>query len=172
MYFKSCCFLMGTLALVSGCSSAPPPQVVVQPAKPEVVKMANQLQTAGMQVIQQGDRLTIVIPTDLYFEPMSATVKDNQQTNLRQMAKFVKNFTEPYPHSVIRVTGYTDQVYSQIAQLKLSQNYASAISSYLFDAGINPQRIATQARGSNEPVAAQTPAASLALNRRVVVQVN
>lgn len=170
---KKSCLLFSTLVLLSGCAASPPPPVsttVIE--KPAVKRQVSQLETAGMQIIQQGDRLTIIIPTDVYFEPRTTSIKDEQKANLVKMALFVKNFTDSYPNSVVRVTGYTDHVFSQRNQLELSQSYASAVSSYLFNAGIEPRRIATQSRGNNEPIAAETPPSSSALNRRVVVQVN
>lgn len=165
--------LIGALVLLSGCSSAPPPAPSAANALPPPLKrQVSQIETAGIQVIQQGDRLTMIISTDSYFDPMSTTVKDERQTDLREMAKFAKSFADTYPNSVIKVTGYTDKVFSHRTQLELSQSYADAVSAYIFNAGADPRRIATQGRGSNEPIAGEYEPTSAALNRRVVVQVN
>ncbi|GEM_PF-7000950 len=169
MLIKKSGILIGVLSLLTGCSQAAPPPII---AAPSIQHLAAQLETAGMQVIQQADRLIIIIPTDSYFEPLTTTIKEKRQPALRQMAHFVKNFANKYPNSVIRVTGYTDQVFSTNTQLKLSQSYADTISAYIFDAGIAPRRIATQGRGSNEPIAGQSQPGSAALNRRVVIQIN
>ncbi len=168
---KKPCLLISVLALLSGCASAPPtppPAPVVVKKSPLIQHQVSQIETAGIQVIQQGDRLTMVIPTDQYFEPMTTSVAEGQQKNLQHMAIFVKNFADHYPNSVIRVTGYTDQVFSHKAQLELSQSYASVVSSYLFNTGIDPRRIATQGRGSNEPVAGESTPSRATMNRRVV----
>lgn len=157
--------LLGAALMLSGCSLQPS-------AQPVITTQASQIKTTGIDVIQQGDRLTMVVPTDIYFDPMTSTVKEEKQKNLQQMAKFVKNFADTYPNSVIRVTGYTDRVFSSRTQLQLSQNYADAVSAYIFNAGVDSKRIATQGRGSNEPVAGEFEPSSAALNRRVVVQVN
>jgi outer membrane protein OmpA-like peptidoglycan-associated protein len=159
-----------TLLILSGCASTPPPLPAPEPAvlKGQVTVMRN----AGIQMLEQGDRLTMIIPTDAFFDPGTTTVKESQQKSLQQMALFTKNFAGSYPNSIIRVTGYTDQVMSQKTQLELSQNYASAVSAYLFNAGIEPRRIATEGRGSREPIADQSNARSASMNRRVVIQVN
>ena len=162
-------WLAGALILLSGCSTTPPPLPIPQNT---LNGQVHQMQHAGIQMIQQGDRLMMIIPTDEYFEPGTATVKESQQSNLRQMALFTKNFADTYPNSVIRVIGYTDQVLSQKAQLDLSQSYAEAVSAYIFNSGVDRRRIATEGRGSREPVAEQSTPRSATLNRRVVVQVN
>lgn len=171
MVQKRSWLMLGLLSSLVGCASQPPPPS--SPSQPPVYKrQVSQMKTVGIQVIQHGDRLMLVIPTDLYFEPKSTTVREERQTDLQEMAKFTKYFADTYPNTIIRVTGYTDRVYSHQTQLALSQSYAEAVSAYLFNAGINPTRIATQGRGSNEPVAEEHAPKSAALNRRVVIQVN
>jgi outer membrane protein OmpA-like peptidoglycan-associated protein len=162
-------WLAGALILLSGCSTPPPPLPIPQTT---LRGQVNQMQIAGIQMIEQGDRLMMIIPTDKYFEPGTATVKESQQQNLRHMALFTKQFADAYPNSVIRVIGYTDQVLNQKAQLDLSRSYAEAVSAYIFNAGVDRRRIATEGRGSKEPVAEQAAPRSATLNRRVVVQVN
>ncbi len=167
---------LGALVILNGCSMPsnpnPPPPPRTTAMFKAVTRNASQIKTAGIDVIQQGDRLTIIIPTDRFFEPMTTTIIEERQGDLRQMAVFVKNFANRYPNAIVRVTGYTDQVFGQATQYKLAQSYASTISAYLIDAGIAPFRIATQSRASNEPIAQEVPPSSAALNRRVVIQVN
>lgn len=161
---------LALFGFLGGCSSPPPPPP--PPAPPPIKHQVNQMETVGIQMIQHGDRLIMIIPTDRYFEPMSSTVIREQRINLQQMASFVKNFVTNYPKSVVRVTGYSDRVFDQRTQLQLSQNYAEAIAVYIFNAGISESRIAIQSRGSNEPIAGEYAPKSMAYNRRVVVQVN
>lgn len=160
----------GALLLLSGCSSEPNELPKPQPLYLE--GQIQQIQTAGIQIIQQGDRIILIIPTDLYFEPGTAKVKESRQKTLQDVAIFVKKSAGDYPNSVIRVIGYTDQVLGIKSQQELSQSYAEAISAYLFNAGVNPKRIAIEGRGSREPVAGQTSPRSATQNRRVMIQVN
>jgi outer membrane protein OmpA-like peptidoglycan-associated protein len=162
-------WLAGALILLSGCSTSPSPLPIPQAT---LQGQVTQMRAIGIQMIQQGDRLMLIIPTDVYFEPGTATVKESQQQNLRQMALCTKKFADAFPNSIIRVIGYTDQVLNQKTQLVLSQSYAEAVSAYLFNAGVDRRRIATEGRGSREPVAEQAAPRSATLNRRVVVQVN
>jgi outer membrane protein OmpA-like peptidoglycan-associated protein len=169
---KKYVLLLGVLLLLDGCAAPQPPKPAEVMETPKVQRLASQIKTAGIQIIQQSDKLTVIIPTDSYFEPGTAKIKEEQQSNLQAMAVFVKSFSSSFPNSAIRVTGYTDTVLTLRTQLTLSQNYAEAISAYLFNAGIEPRLIATQGRGSNEPIAELYGPHSAALNRRVVIQIN
>jgi outer membrane protein OmpA-like peptidoglycan-associated protein len=156
---------LSVLMMLTGCASNPP-------QAPESIRQVAQIETTGVKLIQQGDRLMVIIPTDYYFEPQSARVNPDHEKGLTAIAKFVKNFADQYPNSAIRVTGYTDNVFDQTTQVKLSQAYAETIGSYLFNAGIPLKRLALQGRGSNEPIASESEPSSKAMNRRVIVQVN
>ena len=89
--------LFCTLISLAGCSTQP--ENTTPPPETTVIKfqrIASQIQSAGIQIIQQGDRLILIIPTDLYFEPATANVKEERKANLQEMAVFVKNFAEKY----------------------------------------------------------------------------
>lgn len=167
--YKNILLLTGLCFTMTACVQDPPPP---PPPKPILQGQVQQLEMAGMQMIQQADRLIIIIPTDTFFAAGTTTVKEEKQSTLRNMAQFVKNYSSNYPHSVVKVSAYTDRVLSHKNQLQLSQSYAEAVAAYLFNTGINPKRLAVQGRGSSEPIAAEYEPASAAINRRVVVQVN
>ncbi len=166
--------LFSLTLVIAGCSSSPETIQTVQPNKlsPEQVRQVAQLETIGMKLLQQGDRLTVIIPTDYYFESQSTTVDPDHEKGLIAVAQFVKNFANQYPNSVIRVTGYTDKVMSPADQIKFSQKYAESIGAFLFNAGIPKQRLAILGRGSSEPIANESQPGSMAMNRRVVIRVN
>lgn len=166
---KNVLFLSSLCFTLSACVEDPPPP---PPPKPVLPGQVQQLNMSGVQMIQQADRLTLIISTDTFFVAGTTTVKEDKQILLRNMAQFVKKYSSAYPNSVIKVSGYTDRVLSHKNQLQLSQSYAEAVASYLFNAGINPKRLAVQGRGAYEPIAGEYEPASAAINRRVVVQVN
>jgi type VI secretion system protein ImpK len=168
MYKKT--ILLGCLGFcLTACVEEPP---APPPPPPKLQGQVQQFNLAGVQAIQQADRLTIIISTDNYFVAGTTRVKEEKEESLRNVAQFVKKFSGNYPHSVIKVTGFTDRVFSHKNQLQLSQSYAEAVAAYLFNTGVNPKRIAVQGRGANEPIAGEYEPTSAALNRRVVIQVN
>lgn len=167
--YKKALFLLSICFPMTACVEDPPPP----PApKPILQGQVQQLDISGVKMIQQADRLILIISTDSFFVPGTTTVKEEKQADLRNMAQFVKKYSSNYPHSVIKVSGYTDRLLSHKNQLQLSQSYAEAVTAYLFNTGINPKRLAVQGRGSYEPIAGEYEPTSAAINRRVVVQVN
>ncbi len=88
------------------------------------------------------------------------------------MADLVRHYADRYPNAAIRITGYTDQVFNDQTQLKLSQSYAEVIASYIWSTGIDRKRLIVQGRGSSDRIASEIEPTSNALNRRVVVQIN
>jgi outer membrane protein OmpA-like peptidoglycan-associated protein len=167
--YKNTLLLAGVCFMLSSCVEAPPSQ----PAPPaKLPGQVHQYNIAGIQMVQQADRLIVTISTDVYFVAGTTTVKEERRIDLRNVSEFIKSFSKNYPHSVIKVTGYTDRIFAHKTQLQVSQNYAEAIAAYLFNAGINPKRIAVQGRGASEPIAGEYEPSSAALNRRVVVQIN
>jgi outer membrane protein OmpA-like peptidoglycan-associated protein len=166
---KNAILLAGICFMLASCVEEPPP---APPPPPALKGQVQQIKLAGVQMIQQADRLSVIISTDVYFVAGTTRVKTEKQSSLRNVAEFVQNFANHYPDSVIKVTGYTDRVFAHKTQLQISQNYAEAIAAYLFNTGINPKRIAVQGRGASEPIAGEYEPSSSALNRRVVVQVN
>lgn len=161
-----------TALLAVGCSSTPPSAPAGAKLSPAEVRQVAQLETTGVKLIQQGDRLIVIIPTDFYFEPQSTKTNPDREQYLIAIAQFVKNFANRFPNTVIKVTGYTDKVMSPADQVLFSQKYAEAIGSFLFNAGIPSQRLAIVGRGSSEPIANEEQPSSMAINRRVVIRVN
>ncbi len=166
---KNLILLAGVCFMLISCVEEPPS---APPPPPPLKGQVHQLTMAGVQMIQQADRLIVTISTDVYFIAGTTQVKSEQQSNLHAITEFIQNFADHYPDSVIKVTGYTDRVFAHKTQLQTSQNYAEAVAAYLFSAGINPKRIAVQGRGASEPIAGEYEPSSAALNRRVVVRVN
>lgn len=73
--------------------------------------------------------------------------------------------------SRIRVTGYTDSTGDAAANRQLSQERADAVRTALVQDGIAANRVETDGRGSDSPLAPNDTDASRAENRRVEVQV-
>lgn len=71
----------------------------------------------------------------------------------------------------INLVGHTDSTGSDKINIPLSQARADAAKAYLVTKGIDQSRIATDGRGSSEPVATNKTKAGKALNRRVEVTV-
>ncbi len=88
---------------------------------------------------------------------------------LKAVIDDVKNFAETYPEAFIHVSGYTDSVGSEAANLSLSTKRARRVATALKNAGIDPARITYEGYGESNPVADNETAEGRELNRRVSV---
>jgi len=74
---------------------------------------------------------------------------------------------EDRTYKQVTVTGHTDSVGNDAANLTLSKRRAEAVAGYLKAHGLNAQTVSVSGRGSADPVASNATAEGRASNRRV-----
>jgi outer membrane protein OmpA-like peptidoglycan-associated protein len=123
-------------------------------------------QGTGVEVQKTADnRLKVMIPGDLSFDPGRADIKPNFRPVLDQFASsLVQN-----PASVIQIIGHTDASGNDAANVQLSRERANATRDYLASRGVTANRMMTDGRGEREPVASNDTEAGRARNRRVEI---
>jgi outer membrane protein OmpA-like peptidoglycan-associated protein len=82
------------------------------------------------------------------------------------LARALKTFLEN-PTIEVEIRGYTDNVGDAKKNLKLSQNRANAVKSWLVKRGVPATRITSKGYGSADPVAPNTTSEGRAQNRRI-----
>lgn len=145
--------------------SAPP---TYHPLTAKEKKLVKALQARGVQVIKQGDRLTMILPADRFFRKATSDVKHNKKPTMRRVARFVKLYSRRFDHPVIWVNGYSDTVFARSARRSLSQAYAQVVTSYLWAFGVPKNIIRTHGYGAGRPIADRSPTGA-AYNRRVEI---
>jgi outer membrane protein OmpA-like peptidoglycan-associated protein len=123
-------------------------------------------QGTGVQVQKTPDnRLQVVIPGDISFDPGRADIKPDFRPVLDRFAQsLVQN-----PETVVQIIGHTDATGNDAANLQLSRERANATRDYLASRGVNASRMMTDGRGEREPVASNDTDAGRARNRRVEI---
>ena len=123
-------------------------------------------QGTGVEVQKTADnRLKVMIPGDISFDPGRADIKPNFRPVLDQFAQsLVQN-----PGSVIQIIGHTDATGNDAANVQLSRDRANATRDYLASRGVTTNRIITDGRGEREPVASNDTDTGRARNRRVEI---
>ena len=123
-------------------------------------------QGTGVEVQKtQDNRLKVMIPGDISFDPGRADIKPNFRPVLDQFAQsLVQN-----PATVIQIIGHTDATGNDAANIQLSRDRANATRDYLASRGVTTNRITTDGRGEREPVASNDTEAGRARNRRVEI---
>lgn len=121
-------------------------------------------QGTGVEVRQtQDNRLQVVIPGDISFDAGRADIKPSLRPVLDQ---FAQSLTQN-PGTTVHIIGHTDSTGSDALNLNLSRDRANSVRDYLVARGVAANRIATDGRGSREPVASNDTDAGRARNRRV-----
>lgn len=132
-YIKTLILLSAVLAL-SACA----PKVHYKPApNPTLAEIRDtyiqELRDSGVQVIQLGETLRFVVPSDGVFNPGSANLIDNFRPTLKMLAHLMRT----YDKVNVKVAAYTDNSETINHQQALTTRQAQVIASYLWAHGVD-----------------------------------
>ena len=135
----------GTKVDGSGC-----PLPVAKPAETKVY------------VTEEDRRVVNEAVKNLEFDFGKATIREHSFASLDQLAQLLVN-----KKFNLKLAGYTDNVGSVKANLKLSRDRAEAIKTYLVSKGADESLIHSEGYGKSNPIATNRTAAGRQQNRRV-----
>lgn len=144
--------------LLGACASTPPPEPEPAPAP-----------APRTQVERLG--------ADGLFAFGKSSVRDIGPEGRAELDALAARLGEGRPLEVVHVIGHSDRIGNPQANLRLSNQRAEAVRSYLVERGVPAERITAVGRGDVEPLvscddtARQALVACLAPNRRVEVRV-
>lgn len=122
----------------------------------------------GVAVSQTTDnRLKLDIPSDVSFDVGRSAIKPNFAPILNQFATSLNQ----NPVTTVTIIGHTDNTGSDAINNPLSIDRADSARDYLVSRGVARTRIATDGRGSREPVADNASQQGRDKNRRVEIYV-
>lgn len=122
----------------------------------------------GVAVSQTPDnRLKLDIPSDVSFDVGRAAIKPNFAPVLNHFATSLNQ----NPVTTVTIIGHTDSTGSDAINNPLSVDRANAARDYLVSRGVARTRIATDGRGSREPIADNNTQQGRDKNRRVEIYV-
>ncbi len=163
---------------------APPP--VVEKAKPEQKTVAKKEDTPAPPVEtpkapekKEPEKAKVAVIADDYFKGVEVgkAIKlenvyfDQSQPVLKpqsfgELDKLV-SLLKQNPKVAIEIIGHTDNVGDPRMNLYLSELRAKAVSNYLFNKGISPNRLVSTGKGQQQPIAANDTEENRQKNRRV-----
>ncbi|WP_293870868.1 OmpA family protein [Flavobacterium sp.] len=129
-------------------------------------KQAREIQTAlpGVQVERVGEGIKLVLGENaVRFDTNKSTLTAAAKANLD---KLVSVFNQ-YPDTNIQIYGYTDNTGSAEYNLKLSDQRAASVKSYLSGKGLASSRFVTTGIGVADPIATNDSPEGRSQNRRV-----
>lgn len=135
----------------------------------EIVK---DVENGDIQVVNEGHRITLIIPTDKYFVFHNSKELDKSHLNDLKYKQLedIANLLECFPRARFNIAGFTDNIGSYEYKRRQSKQWAQAILGYLWAKGISRDRLYAQGYGDQYPIANDALVHGSAMNRRVEIQ--
>lgn len=132
------------------------------PSAPEYGTLENRFQ-AFIISDRAPDTTTWFDFDQLRFDTGSAALQPQSNEQLRSIAAILK----AHPNAHVKIAGYTDNVGSANANMKLSEARATNVRNELVGMGVAAECLATEGYGEANPVGDNSTEAGRALNRRI-----
>jgi len=141
-----------------------------QQAEQQQAALRQQLLQQFNEILQTQDtaRGLIVNMSDVLFDTGRYTLKPGAREKLAKVAGIILS----HPGLKIEVEGHTDSVGGDEYNMRLSENRAIAVRSYLAGQSISPDKVTARGFGKTLPVADNATAAGRQMNRRVELVVS
>lgn len=131
-------------------------------------KIIAQLPKEHIQVVQDGDTITLLVPTDIYYLPDSYEFDDVWYRGMNYIAQLV---LKTKTNQVVYVAGFSDDgIGSPIAAKKLSQQRAQQMADFLWANGVPLSQLKVQGFGEQYDIADNFLVHGAAMNRRIEIQ--
>jgi flagellar motor protein MotB len=154
--------------------TAPPPPVVTNPSpatQPQAVAPApnppEQIGGLETEVNPEKGTTTVRLPSDVFFDPGQATLKQSAKASLDKVVVALK---KQFAGKRVEVDGHTDSQPIRVSKWnsnqELSEARAKAVRDYLVSHGIDASRLSIRGLGDTRPRGTD-----MAKNRRVEIVV-
>jgi outer membrane protein OmpA-like peptidoglycan-associated protein len=130
-------------------------------------KLRQQMAGTGVDVVRNGDNITLDVPGGVTFAFNSADLNSQFYPVLDKMASTLNEYNK----TVIEVAGHTDSVGSDAYNQQLSEKRANSVAAYLSSRGVDRSRMVTIGAGEAHPVATNETEEGRAQNRRVEITI-
>lgn len=104
---------------------------------------------------------------NVHFDVDKATLRSDSYKQLNELLEFLQR----HPDTKVEIGGHTDNTGGDAHNLKLSQDRANTIRSFLLGKGIKPPQVTAKGYGSTMPVADNNTEEGRQLNRRTEVRI-
>ena len=121
---------------------------------------------AGVYVMERGDTVTFVLPSDYYFDVHSPRLKTSAYDSLIDIATVINSESNAF----VTISAYTDNVGEQRFKHQLSHKQAKRIAAFLWANGVDFRRLEAVGFGSSHFVARNSYPAGSFMNRRVEIR--
>lgn len=127
--------------------------------------LRSQLAGTGVDVVRQGDNITLSMPGAITFGFDSSALAPQFRPVLDDLAMTLNEYNQ----TIIEVAGHTDSVGDAAYNQTLSEQRAATVATYLAGRGVMRDRMITIGAGESRPIASNDTEAGRAQNRRVEI---
>ena len=117
----------------------------------------------GVQVVQQGNNITLAMPGNITFATNSADLSASFYPVLDKVSSTLVQ----YDQTMVEVAGHTDSTGGAAYNQALSQRRAQSVAAYLTSRGVRSARLIVVGDGENHPIASNATPEGRQQNRRV-----
>ena len=117
-----------------------------------------------LKQLKEDTKLTL---NNITFETNSADLNESSYIELNRVVKLMKD----NPAIKIEIAAHTDNVGSNIYNLRLSKRRAKSVLQYLLESGINANRLESKGYGESNPLMPNDSDENKAMNRRVELKI-
>lgn len=128
-------------------------------------ELRRQMAGTGVEVVRQGDNITLNMPSNITFDFDSSTLKPQFAPVLDNVAQTLTQYNQ----TVVEIAGHTDSVGTDQYNQALSERRANSVAAYLGSHGVMQQRMITVGAGESRPIASNDTESGRAQNRRVEI---
>ena len=128
--------------------------------------MLQKLANYDIQYVKRGDSITLIIPTDKFYQFNSGEINDLCYSGLMHVVNLIKR----YPCQPIFVAGFTDDVGSKMHKRALSNAQAQSMVGFLWAHNISAERLHPEGYSDKHPIANNQLIRGSAMNRRIEIQ--
>jgi outer membrane protein OmpA-like peptidoglycan-associated protein len=129
-------------------------------------KLRQQTAGTGVEVIRNGDQLTLRMPSGITFATNESAVQPQFQPVLNDVASVLAE----YPKTYVDVMGHTDADGTEVYNQALSERRAQSVAGYLSGRGVQSARLAAKGYGEMQPIASNETPDGKQANRRVEIK--
>lgn len=127
--------------------------------------LIQQISNHGVQFVQTGDELMMVLPSDSFFADATPNLTKSGYFALADIARLIKD----HEKFDVKVVGYTDRLGWQAHNIALSRAQARSVLNALWEQGIDGRLIYATGYGAQQPIANNITDQGRAMNRRVEI---
>ncbi|ALN57982.1 outer membrane protein, OmpA family [Lysobacter enzymogenes] len=127
--------------------------------------LRERMQGTGVDVIRQGDNITLNMPSNITFAFNSANLDPKFDPVLDNVASTLNEYNQ----TIVEVAGHTDSIGGDAVNQRLSEQRAASVGNYLMSKGLVRDRFILTGAGKTRPIASNDTEAGRAQNRRVEI---